>query len=59
MIDEKQDGCFLDVVVCVACPARCLEPQLGITDLELNKLVGYSSSMNLTDSIRCACVGGN
>ena len=58
MIDEKEKSCLLDVVVGITRPARSLEAPFLITNLELDQLIGDSTSMNLADAVNGASIRG-
>ena len=51
MVDEEEKRCLLDIVICITRPARSPETPFFVTDLEINKLIGNSTSMDLADAI--------
>ena len=57
MVDEEQNGRLLSMVVRAACPARGGESQSFVANIEFNKFVRDSSSVDLADSVNRSCIG--
>lgn len=59
VIDEKEDGGFLDMVVRIAGISGGGESPFRVGDFEGNEFVGYGGSMDLPDAVYCAGVFGH
>lgn len=56
VIDKKKNRSLFDMVIGVACPARCLEAPFIITDIEFDELIGNGATMYLAYAVHGARV---